>query len=166
MRSMTVFHGEEWLSEKNVDSLIIYISYEGKAGKMVKPYSSLTAGDSKVVTFIEQLLCAAECVPWHLCWVICKHLFKISHHNIRINLVHGWNGENMSDLPKVSEEVIGKARVWNQDYLMLLLHALKKKIFIWLCRVLVAACKIFSCGMQTLRCGMGMWGLVLRPGNK
>ena len=63
MRSMTVSHGEEWLSEKNVDSLIRYISYEGKAGKMVKPYSSLTAGDSKVVAFIEQLLCAAECVP-------------------------------------------------------------------------------------------------------
>ena len=27
-------------------------------------------------------------------------------------------------------------------------------LFIWLCRVLVAACRIFSCGMQTLSFGM------------
>ena len=33
-----------------------------------------------------------------------------------------------------------------------------KKIFIWLCQVLVAACGIFSCGMRTLSCGM--WDLV------
>ena len=67
-------------------------------------------------------------------------------------LVHGWNGENMSDLPKVSEDVIGKARVWNQDYLMLLLHALKKKKKLFGCagswlqhaRSLVAACKLLG----------------------
>ena len=39
-----------------------------------------------------------------------------------------------------------------------------KKIFIWLHRVLVSACKIFSCCMWTLSCGM--WDLVPWPGIK
>ena len=118
----------------------------------------------------------SSCIYWTIimCCRVCSLTLMLSdlqaflknsppqHQNY---LVHGWNGENMSDLPKVSEEVIGKARVWNQDYLMLLLHAFKKKkLFIWLCRVLVAACKIFSCSMRILRCCV--WDLVLRPGNK
>ena len=42
----------------------------------------------------------------------------------------------------------------------------KKKVylFIWLHQVLVAACRIFSCGMQALSCSM--WNLVPRPGIK
>ena len=31
-------------------------------------------------------------------------------------------------------------------------------LFIWLHRILVAACRIFGCGMQTLSCGL--WDLV------
>ena len=31
-------------------------------------------------------------------------------------------------------------------------------LFIWLCPVLVGACGVFSCGMQTLSCGL--WDLV------
>ena len=37
-------------------------------------------------------------------------------------------------------------------------------LFLWLCWVLVVACKIFSCGMWTLSCGM--WDLVPWPGNE
>ena len=37
-------------------------------------------------------------------------------------------------------------------------------LFLWLCWVLVVACKIFSCGMWTLSCGM--WDLVPWPGIK
>ena len=37
----------------------------------------------------------------------------------------------------------------------------KKYLFIWLQQVLIAACRIFSCGMQTLSCDM--WDLVPRP---
>ena len=36
--------------------------------------------------------------------------------------------------------------------------------FIWLCWTLVAACRIFSCGMQTLSCGM--WDLVPWSGSE
>ena len=35
-------------------------------------------------------------------------------------------------------------------------------LFIWLRKVLVAACRIFSCSMWTLSCGM--WDLVPKPG--
>ena len=38
----------------------------------------------------------------------------------------------------------------------------KKYLFIWLYRVSVAACGIFSRGMRTLSCGV--WGLVPQPG--
>ena len=37
-------------------------------------------------------------------------------------------------------------------------------LFVWLHRVLVVACRIFSCGMWTLSCGM--WDLVPWPGIK
>ena len=44
------------------------------------------------------------------------------------------------------------------------LYFLKKHLFIWLCRVLVAALGILSCCVRSLSCGM--WGLVPWPGIK
>ena len=50
----------------------------------------------------------------------------------------------------------------SQSHTSLLFKKKKNYLFIWLCRVLVAACGIFSCGMQTLSCGM--WDPAPRPG--
>ena len=46
-----------------------------------------------------------------------------------------------------------------KDYIYILKNIFY--LFIWLLRVLVAACRLFSCSMQTLSCSM--WDLVPRP---
>ena len=41
-----------------------------------------------------------------------------------------------------------------------------KSFFIWLCQALVAACRIFSCGMQTLSCSVWDPGTLTRDGTQ
>ena len=73
----------------------------------------------------------------------------------------GNGGSHLRDV--IRQSPVNKGMVVTQSYIQAyfidkLFVLKKKKLFIWLCRVLVAACGVFSCGMRALNCSM--WDLV------
>ena len=111
----------------------------------------------------------ASCDPW-MAAIQLWHCRQQCPRAVFLNVycAHRASGDLQTDA-----DAVGLSRAWESAfltsiYVMPILWPEKTdfliNIFIWLCRVLVAACGLFSCGMWTL--SWGMWDLVPWPGIK